>query len=150
MPRTTSSTPRSSRGGEATRTKTCLDDSKTQPLLTQPTSKYPPLVDAPDAPDSPPTLTREYASNITHLASKSNLPGDRLTAADDILFEIYQDWVHQNPGTYLDGGIEEDGEWKKRWEKILFLPTQRYDVQYGWIGKRFVETLVVEIYRIQN
>ena len=34
-------------------------------------------------------------------------------AADDTISIVYQDWVHQNPGTHLDGGIEEDGKWQK-------------------------------------
>ena len=69
---------------------------------------------------------------------------DCLTAARDMIFDVYQDWVHQNPGTYLDGGIEEDGKWKKRWEKVIFLPTQRYDVPYEHIRKRFVKNLAVD------
>ena len=49
---------------------------------------------------------------VARLMSEIDLPGVRLTAADDVLFQIYKYWVHQNPGTHLDGGIDEDGKWQ--------------------------------------
>ena len=39
-----------------------------------------------------------------------------------MLFNINQGWVHQNPGTHLDGGIEEDGKWEKDTEKSNLFP----------------------------
>ena len=83
-----------------------MDNGKMPPLLTQPPYKSPTLVDTPDAPGSPPSGSQEDVSDTNHLASECNCPGDRLTASDNKLFGVYQDWVHQNPGTYLDGGIE--------------------------------------------
>ena len=47
----------------------------------------------------------EDVSGAVHLASKGNLPGYCLMAADDNLFGIYQDWVHQNPGTHMYDSI---------------------------------------------
>ena len=47
----------------------------------------------------------EDASDTARLVSESNLPGYCLTATDDMLFGVYQDWVHQNPSTHLNGGI---------------------------------------------
>ena len=76
------------------------------PLLTQPLSQYPPLVYAPDALDSTPPGSRKDLSDATRLAIEGNLPRDRVTAADYKLFGGYQDWVHQNPGTHMYGGIE--------------------------------------------
>ena len=80
-----------------------------------------------------------------HLASKGNLPGDRLTAADDKIFGVYQDWVYQNPVTHLDGRIENYGRWKQICEKLICLPTQQYNVLYVRVKKRFVSTLTVEL-----
>ena len=76
------------------------------PLITQPSSRYPPPADAPDTPDSPPLVSHKDSSDAARLASESDLPGYFLTVANDNLFGVYQDWVHQNPGTHLYGGIE--------------------------------------------
>ena len=43
-----------------------------------------------------------------------NLPKVLLKASNDKLFSVYQDWMQQNPGTHLDGGINEYGKWKDR------------------------------------
>ena len=64
--------------------------------------------------------------------------------ASDALFGVYQDWVHQNPGTHLYGGIREDGKWQAIWKKLVCLPTQRYNVTSGQVRKRFVSTLTAE------
>ena len=77
-------------------------------LHTQPPFQYSLLV---DAPDSPPQRLHKDASDITQLSSEGDLPGYHLTATDENLFSVYQDWVHQNPVTHLDDGIEEDGKW---------------------------------------
>ena len=34
------------------------------------------------------------------------------TPEDLRLWEVYEDWVHANPGTHLDGGIKNDAEWQ--------------------------------------
>ena len=81
-------------------------------LHTQPPSKYSPPVYVPDDPESPLQRLRKDVRNVARPASKSNLPRDRIMASDDKVFGIYQYLVQQNPGTHLDGGIEEDGKWK--------------------------------------
>ena len=43
------------------------------------------------------------------------------------------------------GGIEEDGKWQARWEKLVFMPTQRYDVPSGKSGSIFVGILSMEL-----
>ena len=35
-----------------------------------------------------------------------------ILGADYMIYGLYQDWVHQNPGEHLDGGIAEDSNWK--------------------------------------
>ena len=71
-------------------------------------------------------------------------------AADEKLFVVYQDWVHQNTGTHLDVGIEEDVKWQQIRENIIFLPTQRYGVLSSWVRKRVVATITVELDIIRN
>ena len=85
------------------------------PILTKPPSQYLPPADAPDALDSPLLRPQKYMSYDVIIASESDLPKDILTAVYDMLFAIYQDWVHQNPFTHLDGGIEEDGKCQNIW-----------------------------------
>ena len=100
-------------GGEAIHTTPPLDNGDMLPLLTQPPSQSPPLA---DVQESPLTGSCEDTSKSTHLASEKNIPGDFLTDADDMLFGVYQDRVHQNPGAHLDDCIEEDGKWQNRRE----------------------------------
>ena len=70
---------------------------------------------------------------------------ERLLGADYMIYGICQDWVHQNPGDHLDGGIAEESNWKLRWEKLVCMTTQRYDAPSGKVGKRFVVILSVEL-----
>ena len=118
-PRTTRSTHQRSWGGEATQTKNPLDNGEMSPLLTQPPSQYSPPVDdpdAPEAPESPPPVPPEYTSNANLLESEGDPERDCPTADNDKLFGVYQDWMHQNPGTHLDCRIDEDGKWQKIWK----------------------------------
>ena len=74
--------------GEATLDENLLEDGETPPLHTQFPSQYLPPVDAQGSPDSPPRILLKDVSDTAHLASESNLPGDRFTAFDDQLFGI--------------------------------------------------------------
>ena len=86
------------------------------PILTHLISQSPPPVDASDALDSTLLGAREDASDAARLASVGYLPGECLTAADDNIFGVNQDWVHHNPGTHLDVGIEENGNCQQGWK----------------------------------
>ena len=97
---------------EANHTKKNLDNGGTLPLLNQSPSQSSPSVDAPNALDSPPPGVREDTSDAAFLARVGNLPGKVLTATDDNIFGVCQDWVHQNTRTHMDGRIEEDSNWK--------------------------------------
>ena len=79
-------------------------------ILTQLTSQSSTLVDDPDALDSPPQSFQEDASDTDHIASVGNLPGESLIDANANILGVYQDWVHQNHGTHLDGRIEDDDD----------------------------------------
>ena len=41
-------------------------------------------------------------------------------AAANTFFGLYQDWVHNNHGTHLDGRVDEDGKWQAIWGKLVF------------------------------
>jgi hypothetical protein len=74
-----------------------------------------------------------------------DLPGVEMTEADKLLLKVYGDYVHQNDGTHLDGGIADDKVWQKRWIDLAILPTQRYAAPKGAVGKRFVTLLATEL-----
>ena len=82
------------------------------PLFTHPSSTQSPQIDTPEAPDTAHLYILIYISAADCLATEGNLPGFRLTEADNDLFDIYQDWVHQKPGIQLDGGIDVGCKWQ--------------------------------------
>ena len=91
----------------------------TLPLLTQsPPPRLPP-VDALEDPASPPPHIRADASAAARISIESKLEEVRLTASDNALFGVYQDWV-ENTGTHLYGGIDNDGKWKVVWKNLFF------------------------------
>ena len=53
--------------------------------------------------------------------------------------------MHQNPVYHLDGGIKEDRKWQARWEKLVWLETQRYDTPYGQVGEKLISIIAVEL-----
>ena len=67
--------------------------------------------------------------------SADDHPKVHLKAAANELFGVYQDWVHQNNGTHLDGGITEGGKWQYRRRKLFCFQNQRYDVPSSYVGK---------------
>ena len=79
-----------------------------------------------------------------------NLPGQAATNTDRKLLGVYGDFVHQNDGTHLDGGIEDDRIWQERWKKLVVLPTKRYDAPRGGVGRQFVEGLADELEGIRK
>ena len=103
-------------------TMTLTQRSKSFPLPEHSSPTYPHETDPTDI-ASPPPHTHSYASAAAQLAIDSDLKVVRLTDADDVLFGVYQDWVHQNSGTHLDGVINEDVKWQYRWKKLFFKPT---------------------------
>ena len=92
----------------------------------------------------PPPRPRVEAGNAALQEQQGYLPDVRLLGAECMIYGVYQDWVHQNQGDHLDGGIAEYRKWQVRWEKIVCMPTQRYDVPSGRVGNRFVGILSVE------
>ena len=110
------------------------------PLSTQPFLLYSPPLDTPEALDT--TLSRICVDESTNacLKSKGNLPGVCLTAANDVLFGVYQDWVHQNPGIHLDGEINEDVKWQARWENLFVFPPNATMYHLAGLGKGFLDS----------
>ena len=73
------------------------------------------------------------------------MPGYVPTQEDLRLREVYEDWVHGNPGTHLDGGVKEDGLWQGWWRDLAVMPPRRYEAPIGTGGRRFVNALAEEL-----
>ena len=88
-----------------------LQDNGAKPLVgTKPSFTHSPLEDTLVAPDKPPPCSHIESGDAALQARMGYLPDVCLLGADDMLFSIYQDWVHQKPRDHLDGGITEDGK----------------------------------------
>ena len=75
----------------------------------------------------------------------ANYPEVCLKAANDALFDVYQDWVQQNPRFHLDVGINEDGKCQNRWRKIVCLQIQSYEVPCSLFGEKISSIFSVEL-----
>ena len=98
------------------------------PLVgTQPSSSHSSLEDTLVALYKPPTRSYVKAIDAALQARAEDLPDVRLLWSNYMLYELYQDWVHQNPGEHLDGGIAEYIKWQARSEKLVCMLNQRCD-----------------------
>ena len=64
------------------------------------------------------------------MEDKADQEGYEVTKADEELMRIAGDYLHQNPGLHLDGGIprEDEKAWKRRYKKLMVLHLTHYDV----------------------
>ena len=69
----------------------------------------------------------------------------RLLAADYMLYGVYQDWFHQNPGDHLDREIAEYSKWKAQWKNSFVCQPNSTTHLPGKVGKIFVGILYVEL-----
>jgi hypothetical protein len=72
-----------------------------------------------------------------------DLPGAIISDADLQLYGVYGDYVHQNPGQHLDGGIADDKLWQNYWRRLIVYHSLTYDAPNGAVGRRFVDMLAV-------
>ena len=85
-----------------------------------------------------------------YLTENADLPDHILTPVDKLLDEVYGDHIHQNDGRHLDGGVQDDGFWQNCWKVLVPLPSSKYDVPRGPIGRRFIDTLEKELRGIMS
>ena len=82
--------------------------------ITQPSLPHSPLTYAPVTLELPMICLRINSGADVHLAITSNQPKAYPKEPGDMLFSVTQDWLNQNVGTYMDGGIKKFGEWQDR------------------------------------
>ena len=90
---------------------------------------------------SPPSPSPPTDEEISPTWPEGDLPGALRSPAAEKLFTVYGDTVHQNCGSHLNGGITDDKEWQKYYTRLLTIPTRRYYLPSGSVGKRFVTIL---------
>ena len=95
------------------------DNGTTPPVNTQPSPPHSSPEDTSVASADPPPRPRVEAGDAALQAREGDLPDIRLHGAVYMLYGVYQDWVHQNLGYHLDGGIAEDSKWQARWKNSL-------------------------------
>jgi hypothetical protein len=87
----------------------------------------------------------------TEIEQEGDLPGATLSDADRMLHAVYGDYVHQNPGQHLNGGIDDDQKWQDYWQWLIVYPSlMYYDAPSGVVGRCFVEKLAKLINGIQT
>ena len=65
-----------------------------------------------------------------------------------MIFGVYQDWVHQNPGNHLYFRITEDGKGKAMWKNLSICLPKAMTYRPEILGK-IVATLSVDIEGVQ-
>ena len=81
------------------------ENGATLPVNTQPSPPHSLTEDTSVASAKSPPCPRVEARDTALQARAGDLPYVGLLGADYMLYGFYQDWVHQNTGEHLDGGI---------------------------------------------
>jgi hypothetical protein len=93
-------------------------------------------------PEAPPKESEEEVQDVTTVG---DLSGATILAVDIKLMKVFGDYIHQNDGTHLDGGIEEDDAWQGQCSQLIALLSQHYDAPSGALGQNFICLLTKEL-----
>ena len=111
-------------------------------LLSEATTETPPA--------ATPNVDNTQADASLSTEPGADLPGSEITAADRLLDGVFGDHPHQNSGCHLNGGINDDAVWQRRWKRVAQLPTSLYAAPKGKVGRRFVSTLAAEFRGVRD
>ena len=75
----------------------------------------------------------------------ADLPDYTVTDIDRMMDKVFGDHVHQNDGTHLTGGIADDVTWQARFNTLIVLHNQQYDLPRGKVGHAFIDELLTII-----
>ena len=81
------------------------DNGATLRVLTQPYPLHSPLEDDLVDPAAFLPCPCVKAGDVALQVQERDLPDTNLLGSDYMIYGVYQDWGHQNPGEHLDGGI---------------------------------------------
>ena len=70
--------------------------------------------------------------------------------ADLALKRVYGDWIHDNPGLDLRGGVSTDELWQRRWRRLQPYTPTLYDVPNTAVGKAVLSQLAIEFDGVTN
>jgi hypothetical protein len=91
------------------------------------------------------------------LRSEGDLPAATILELDQMLDDVYEDHVHQNPGTHLDGDITDNKLWQGYCNQLIVYPSQTYPSQTydppppsGAVGRRFIDSLADLMNRVRE
>ena len=99
------------------------DNRATLPVKTHHSPPHSPLEDTFVDSTTTTPCPRVEAGDATIKARMGDLPYVHLLGADYMIYGVYQDWVHQNPGDHLDGGIAEDSKCQTRLKNLFVCRT---------------------------
>ena len=80
----------------------------------------------------------------------ADLPSYSLSETDKLLDAVYGDHPHTNDGTHLDGGVVGNRFWFNHWKYLVQLPTTKYSLPKGRVGRRFVQQLAREFLGVRE
>ena len=73
------------------------------------------------------------------------MPKYEPTPADKKLDMVYGDHVHQNNGSHLSGGVDDNAAWQACWTQLCGVSHRHYSVLSGQIGRMFIWGLASKI-----
>ena len=79
-----------------------------------------------------------------------DVPGYTPNPEDLRLREVYGDWVHENPGTHLDGVVADNSAWQAWWRGLAVMPSRRYDAPSGKFGRWFIGMLGADMQGVRD
>ena len=72
--------------------------------------------------------------------AESDLEGYAVIFQDAWMKEVYEDYVHKNPGTHLHGAVsaEEDMQWQRWWATLVGAPKHQFKLPSGTIENKLL------------
>ena len=74
----------------------------------------------------------------------ADLPDFTPELAHLFLRVVYGDFLHQNDGSHLDGGVVDDAIWQRCWRRLAVKLAVWYATPSGAVGNRFMAILAAE------
>ena len=105
-----------------------------------------PGIDGDEGSETKNDLNKDEIPKVSHSIER-DLDSYEATEVDLKLAAVFDgEYIRNNDGSHLDGGIKNDDVWQQRYKDIIIYPLQQYDLPNNVpIGKTFVLKLADEI-----